>query len=118
MVKKIFITGGDGFIAKSLREAYNQKYDVTSLNRKGLELTDSSAVKEFLTKKQFDIIIHTANYDAAPEFTTKDKTKVLEQNLNMYFNIARCNKDFGKKVPSSLIKSANSLLLLGVVLPS
>jgi len=98
MGKKIFITGGDGFIAKSLREAYNQKYDVTSLNRKGLELTDSSAVKEYLTKKQFDIIIHTANYDAAPEFTTKDKTKVLEQNLNMYFNIARCNKDFGKMI--------------------
>jgi len=97
-MNKIFITGGDSFIAKSLYEAYNTQYNVTSLNRQGLDLTDSSTVQNYLTKNQFDIVIHTANYDAAPEFTTKDKTKVLEQNLNMFFNIARCNKDFGKMI--------------------
>ena len=98
MSKKVFITGGDSFIAKSLYETYSTQYDVTSLNRQGLDLTDSSTVQNYLTKNQFDVVIHTANYDAAPEFTTKDKTKVLEQNLNMFFNIARCNKDFGKMI--------------------
>ena len=91
MNEKILVTGGDGFIAKSLYESYNEKYDVISLNRTALDLTDSPTVQNFLTKNQFDVVIHTANYDAAPEFTTKDKTKVLEQNLNMFFNIARCN---------------------------
>ena len=98
MNEKILVTGGDGFIAKSLYESYNEKYDVISLNRTALDLTDSPTVQNFLTKNQFDVVIHTANYDAAPEFTTKDKTKVLEQNLNMFFNIARCNKDFGKMI--------------------
>jgi len=98
MNEKILITGGDGFIAKSLYESYNEKYDVISLNRAALDLTDSPTVQNFLTKNQFDVVIHTANYDAAPEFATKDKTKVLEQNLNMFFNIARCNKDFGKMI--------------------
>ena len=98
MNEMILITAGDGFKAKSLHESYNEKYDVMSLNTAALDLTDSPTVQNFLTKNQFDVVIHTANYDAAPEFTTKDKTKVLEQNLNMFFNIARCNKDFGKMI--------------------
>ena len=97
-MNKIFITGGDGFIAKSLYEAYDTKYDITSLNRKGLDLCDSQKVQTYLKNNQFDVVIHTANYDAAPEFTTKDRTKVLEQNLNMFFNIARCSDDFGKMI--------------------
>lgn len=95
---KILITGGNGFIAKSLNEAFKNKYDVTILSRQELNLFDSEKVFEVIQKNKFDVIIHCATYDAAPEFSTKDPSKVLENNLRMFFNIARCKDYFGKLI--------------------
>ncbi len=93
---KVLITGGNGFIARNLFEHLNSEYTVTPYNRKELDLLESSKVAKFIKKKNYDIIIHTATYDAAPKHSTKDPTKVLENNLKMFFNIARCRDHFGK----------------------
>ncbi len=93
---KILITGGNGFIAQSLLRDFKNKYDVTCLGRDKLDLLDSEQVRQWITEGSFDIIIHAATYDAAPAFTTKDPSKVLENNLKMFFNIARCSEFFGK----------------------
>ena len=93
---KILITGGHGFIAQSLLRDFKNKYDVTCLGRDKLDLLDSEQVWQHITEGNFDVIIHGATYDAAPAFTTKDSSRVLENNLKMFFNIARCNKFFGK----------------------
>ena len=37
---KILITGGNGYVAKSLYNAYKDVYDVTSITRKDFDLTD------------------------------------------------------------------------------
>lgn len=97
MTVKILITGGNGFIAKSLSETLTE-YDVISCARSDLELLDSKAVKEYLKKHQFDVVIHTATYDAAPACSIKDPKMVLENNLRMFFNLARCQADFGKMI--------------------
>ena len=52
----------------------------------------------FFKKNQFDVVIHTANYDSAAKYSTKDPAKVLEQNLKMFFNIVRCQDYFGKMI--------------------
>jgi len=95
---KILITGGNGFIAKNLFEQLNIEQTVLSLNRKDLDLLDSSKVFDYIKSNQFDVIIHTATYDAAPKHSTKDPSKVLENNLKMFFNISRCKDDFGKMI--------------------
>jgi len=95
-LKKILITGGDGFLGKSFVEKLDGDYDITSCNRALLDLTDSVAVSAFLKDQQFDVVIHTATYDAAPKDSPKDRNKVLENNLTMFFNLARCKADFGK----------------------
>lgn len=95
---KILITGGNGFIAKSLYEVFAGKYDVVILNSKELNLLDSSTVFKCLKEKGFDIVIHTATYDAAPWFSEKDPSMVLENNLRMFFNIVRCSDYFGKMI--------------------
>ena len=95
-MKKVLITGGDGFLAKSFKEYLNVDYEVVSCNRSSLDLNDSSSVASFLKQHQFDIVIHTATYDAAPKNSLKEHAKVLESNLRMFFNLARCNDDFGK----------------------
>ncbi len=94
---KILITGGNGFIARSLFEKLHTQYSVLSVNRQNLDLLDTNDVRKYLKKNYFDVIIHTATYDAAPVFSTKDPTKVLENNLKMFFNIVR-NKRFFKKM--------------------
>lgn len=64
--------------------------------RRQLNLNDSEAVQTFLRHHQFDVVIHTATYDAAPKHSDKDPGQVLEQNLRMFFNLARCRHDFGR----------------------
>lgn len=95
---KILINGGNGFIARSLFEQLNIEQTVLSLNRKDLDLLDSSKVFDYIKSNQFDVIIHTATYDAAPKHSTKDPSKVLEYNLKMFFNIARCKDYFDKMI--------------------
>ena len=87
MTKKILITGGSGFIARSLFEYLSDCYfsplekNIYCLGRQELDLLDSEKVFNFIKKNNFDVVIHAATYDAVPEFTTKDPTKVLENNL-------------------------------------
>lgn len=93
---KILVTGGNGFIAKNLAEQLNGEHSVISLNRIDLDLLDPDKVFEYINNNKFDIIIHTATYDAAPKHSKKDPAKVLENNLKMFFNLVRCKDNFGK----------------------
>ena len=102
MTKRILITGGNGFIAKSLYEDFTNSYfsplenNVKAPSRQYLDLLDFYNVRDFLKSNKFDVVIHTANYDAVPEFTDKDPLKVLENNLSMFFNLIECREYFGK----------------------
>lgn len=95
---KVLITGGNGFIARNLYEQLKDKYSIVSLGRKELNLLDSINVFNCLKNNRFDVVIHTATYDAAPKHSTKDPTKVLEYNLRMFFNIVRGKDYFGKMI--------------------
>ena len=97
-MKKVLITGGNGFIARSLDESLSLSYTVTRKNRAELDLLDSQKVFDYLKKESFDVVIHSATYDAAPKFSTKDPTKVLENNLRMFMNIARASDYYGKLI--------------------
>jgi len=95
---RILITGGKGFLAKSFSEKLKSDVEITVCSRIELDLMDSIAVQDYLRKGRFDVILHTGTYDAAPRDTLKDKNKVLEQNLIMFFNLARCEGNFGKMI--------------------
>lgn len=95
---KVLITGGNGFIARNLEEQLKDEYRLVSLNSQKLNLLDTQKISRYLKSNLFDIVIHTATYDAAPKHSTKDPTKVLENNLRMFFNIARCRDDFGRMI--------------------
>lgn len=95
---KVLITGGTGFIARNLFERLNSEYTVISCNSKELNLLDYLKVFDYIKNNRFDVIIHSATYDAAPEHSPKDPAKVLEYNLKMFFNISRCKDFFGKMI--------------------
>lgn len=98
MSVKILITGGGGFIAKNLFEQLNSKYSLLSLRSRELNLLDSLKVFNYIKNNKFDVVIHTATYDAVPKHSTKDPSKVLENNLKMFFNLTRCKDYFGKMI--------------------
>jgi len=95
---RILITGGNGFIARNIFEQLKGEHDISSVGIQKLDLLDSSRVFDYIKGNEFDTIIHTATYDAAPKHSTKDPAKVLENNLKMFFNITRCRDHFNKMI--------------------
>ena len=93
---KILITGGTGFIAKNITEQIGDEFQVVAHNIETLNLLDSGQVAEYIKQNRFEVVIHTANYDAATKYSSNDPAKVLDYNLRMFFNLVRCRDHYGK----------------------
>jgi nucleoside-diphosphate-sugar epimerase len=91
---KILITGANGYIGKSLYTALKDKYEVTAITRKEINLTNSSAVNLFFLEEKYDVVIHCAV--AGGSRLVEDKWDVMDTNLIMYYNLL-ANKDHFKK---------------------
>ena len=82
-------------------EINNNKKRIEEL-KKGLYSRNAPDIRRrrrlHLEKNNFDVVIHTATYDAVAKFSTKDPTKVLGNHLKMFFNVARCKDYFGKMI--------------------
>jgi GDP-L-fucose synthase len=94
---RILVTGGAGFIARNLTEQLDC-YDITALTSKQLNLLDYAQVAACIKSGKFDVVIHTATYDAAPKHSIKDPALVLENNLKMFFNLVRCRQHFSRMI--------------------
>jgi len=94
---KIFITGGTGFIGRNLKEQLSNKYNIFAPTSSELNLLNEALVYKYLKQYHFDVVIHAATWNAT-RTSTKDLTKVLENNLRMFFNIARCSDCYGKMI--------------------
>ena len=53
---RILITGGNGYIAKSLYKELNDKHDITLINRKDLDLTNTLEVNEWFQNRCFNVV--------------------------------------------------------------
>lgn len=79
----ILITGGNGYIAKSLSN--NLDFNVTSITRKDFDLTDRNITNEWFKGKYFDAVIHTAVKGGSR--LKKDNGETLYQNIQMFYNL-------------------------------
>jgi GDP-L-fucose synthase len=71
--------------------------EVLAPSRKELDLTDQEAVERYIDHNDFDVVLHTATWNATAN-SPKDTHLVLEKNLVMFFNLARLSDRFGKMV--------------------
>jgi len=94
---KILLTGVTGFIGRNLEEHLKEKYRLYSPPGRELDLLKEEDVAQYLKKHCFDTVIHSAAWGDARN-SRKDQTKVLEYNLRMFFNIARCSDMFGRMI--------------------
>lgn len=93
-MKRILITGGNGYIGRSLHSYLCSKYDITIIGRQDFDLTDSVETAKFFSDKFFDIVIHTA---VVGGHRNKEETSaVIDQNLKMYYNLLDAKHSYTK----------------------
>jgi len=93
---KILITGANGYIGKTLNNAFKDKYDITLLTRQTVDLYDFNQVKEFFKDKHFDIVIHCAVKGGGR--LDLDNSNTLDTNLKMYYNLVECESHYNKLI--------------------
>jgi nucleoside-diphosphate-sugar epimerase len=91
---KILITGGKGYIAKSLYSNLRDRHNITLLTRSDFDLTDLKSCNQWFNKRQFDVVLHTA-------ITGGNRLKIetgetLDKNLQMYYNLLANKEHFNK----------------------
>ncbi len=94
---KILITGGNGYIAKSLsRELWkgSSRPNITIITRNDFDLTDRIATDKWFKDKYFDIVIHTAvkGGNRLKQETGEDFYQNLQMFYNLYYNKHCFNK--------------------------
>jgi len=93
---KILITGGSGYIAKSIYEMLKHKYDISLVTRKDFDVTKSVEVNKFFEDKYFDCVIHCAVSGGSR--LKKDDWTVLDNNLSMYYNLLSVRANYGRLI--------------------
>ena len=94
-MKKILITGSNGYIARNIA-TYLCDYDLTFTNRSNLNLLDPKVVKNFFKYNYFDVIIHTATSGGSR--LEKDNQDVFFENCTMHQNILDNASSFDKYI--------------------
>jgi len=95
-VRSLLITGGRGYIGRNLAEQLTG-WDIAAPGRQELDLLDERATFDYLAAHRFDVVLHCATHNASRN-PTGDISKVLHNNLRMYFNILRAADHFGRLI--------------------
>lgn len=89
-MKKILITGSNGFIGKNLSEQLSKEYNIYAPKRESLNLLDQESVEKYLSINKFDVIIHSAIQNTLGDAKIFEG-QALDRNLRMFFNLERCS---------------------------
>lgn len=95
-MKKIFVTGGSGFIGRNIIEQLNSSYELLAPGHAELELLDEAAVKSYLRKNKPDVVIHCAVRPG--HRNARDASHQLDHNCRLFFNLARNSDQFGQMI--------------------
>jgi UDP-glucose 4-epimerase len=86
-VRRVLVTGGSGFVGRTIAEALASRYEVDAPSHSALELADDDAVRGYLERTRPDAVIHSATKPG--HRNAKDPTGIVEANTRMFFNLAR-----------------------------
>lgn len=90
---RVLITGGNGYIAKSLSKGL-RGCDITTVTREDVNLTDSNACRIYFWDKHYDVVIHTAVEGG--HRLVSDNSSVIDNNILMYLNVYKYAAKYAK----------------------
>lgn len=93
---KIFLTGGNGFIGRNIKEQLGHTYEIIAPTHEELDLTDGKAVYEFLENNPVDIVVHAANIGGTRK--QQHVFGITHVNLKMFFNLVRAKPFFKRMI--------------------
>lgn len=93
---RILITGGNGYIAKSIVNSLWDKHNILSPGKDELDLTNIKSINNFFKDKYFDVVIHTATKGG--NRLKEDDQSVLLDNIIMMGNLTQHKDKFSKLI--------------------
>ena len=87
---RILITGGNGNIAKMIKNNLSEIYDITNPSHQELDILNFSQLQTFLDNHHFDILIHTAILGGRR--TKEENGEVFYKNVLMLENLLKFSK--------------------------
>jgi nucleoside-diphosphate-sugar epimerase len=87
VIKKILITGGNGFVGRNIRSALDKYYNIFSPTKKNLNLLDQKKINLYLRKIKPDLIIHSAGLVGGILKNVNNQKEFLIQNYEMGKNL-------------------------------
>ncbi len=94
-MKKILLTGGNGFIGKNIQESFlSEKYEIYAPRSFELNLLDTESVDKYFENKSFDVVLHAAVKPG--HRNAKDTANLFYSNLRMFENLERKKGKFKK----------------------
>jgi NAD(P)-dependent dehydrogenase (short-subunit alcohol dehydrogenase family) len=116
-MKKIVVFGGTGGVGKKLISFLEQKYQVTTLGSKDVDVTSFKKLKDFFAENEFDIVLNMSGlkYDVFLSKITEEDQKsindMIDVNIKGNINIiSTClpkmiEKKFGRVISISSVFS-------------
>jgi GDP-L-fucose synthase len=98
-MKKIFLTGGSGFLGRSILEKLSKKYEIYAPKREELNLIESDKLQSWMKDKKFDWIINCAVNGGRR--TKRDTSEDLYNNIASLDNLLNFVKDDCKLITFS-----------------
>ena len=87
-MKKILLTGSNGFVASRFYEYYRDRYDFILLNRDIMDITDEHSVYRLFRDENIDIVVHTAAM-ASTAACQANPQAAYKNNVQATINIAK-----------------------------
>ena len=92
----ILITGGNGYVAKSLYERLKYKHNITTATRQNFNMADYESTCTWFLEKHFDAVIHTAIVGGSR--LLQDDHLTADINVKMYENLLFNKNHFDKLI--------------------
>ncbi|WP_160677255.1 NAD(P)-dependent oxidoreductase [Clostridium sp. C8-1-8] len=96
-MKKILLTGGNGFFGTRLADYYSERYKVIITDKEDLDIVNDEEVLRAFQEIKPDYVIHAAAI-AVTDFCDKNPEIAYKINVQGAVNVAKACKDVGAKM--------------------
>ena len=96
-MKRILITGGDGYFGRRFRNRYARSFDIRSTDKADLDITDTSGVRALMEDFKPEIVVHAAAL-LVTDFCEKNPDVCYKVNVQGALNVAESCRAIGARM--------------------